>query len=147
MKNGGESDVDCGQPCPPGCGVGEVCLVSEDCESLECQGAAVTTCVAPSCFDSHQNGDETGINCGGSCAQKCPSGYGCLVNADCIGNTCNPATQLCDPTCSDGFMNGGETDPDCGGPCPGCGLGGHCITTADCAQGVCYPDGHCLPPP
>ncbi|MEX2028925.1 MAG: hypothetical protein WD963_00375 [Candidatus Paceibacterota bacterium] len=27
----------------------------------------------PTCFDSKQNGDETGIDCGGSCARACPS--------------------------------------------------------------------------
>ena len=42
-----------------------------------------------------QNGDETGLDCGGSC----------------------PAC----PTCVDGIQNGGETGVDCGGKCPACG--------------------------
>ena len=43
-----------------------------------------------SCFDGIQNGDETGVDCGGSCA---------------------PCA-----TCDDGIQNGGETGVDCGGP-------------------------------
>ena len=47
---------------------------------------------APTCTDGIQNGDETGIDCGGSCAP-------CTV----------------DPTCDDGIQNGDETGVDCGG--------------------------------
>ncbi|MEL6536793.1 MAG: family 31 carbohydrate-binding protein, partial [Bacteroidota bacterium] len=43
----------------------------------------------PTCTDGLQNGDETGVDCGGSCA-ACP-------------------------TCSDGNQNGDETGVDCGG--------------------------------
>ncbi|MEM9921285.1 MAG: T9SS type A sorting domain-containing protein, partial [Bacteroidota bacterium] len=48
----------------------------------------------PSCNDGIQNGNETGIDCGGSC----------------------PAC----PTCSDGIQNGNETGVDCGGNCAPC---------------------------
>jgi hypothetical protein len=30
---------------------------------------------APTCFDGIQNGDETGIDCGGSCVKLCPSSF------------------------------------------------------------------------
>lgn len=54
-------------------------------------------CGPPSCTDGIQNGNETGVDCGGP---DCP--------------TC--------PTCSDGVQNGDETGVDCGGsncaPCP-----------------------------
>ena len=43
-----------------------------------------------SCFNGVQDGDETGVDCGGSCA-PCP-------------------------TCDDGIQNGEETGIDCGGP-------------------------------
>ncbi|MEL6535346.1 MAG: di-heme oxidoredictase family protein, partial [Bacteroidota bacterium] len=48
----------------------------------------------PTCTDGMQNGDETGIDCGGSCT-ACP-------------------------TCSDGEQNGDETGVDCGGSCGSC---------------------------
>ncbi|MCB9295392.1 MAG: hypothetical protein H6559_20050 [Lewinellaceae bacterium] len=50
----------------------------------------------PSCEDGIQNGDETGVDCGGSSCPACP-------------------------TCSDGVQNGDETGVDCGGSsCPVC---------------------------
>ncbi|HEU5114911.1 MAG TPA: hypothetical protein VFT82_04055, partial [Candidatus Paceibacterota bacterium] len=30
---------------------------------------------APTCFDGKQNGNETGIDCGGSCARLCPADF------------------------------------------------------------------------
>ena len=54
---------------------------------------------APSCEDGVQNGDETGIDCGGSECPSCPT----------------------EPSCDDGFQNGDETGIDCGGSsCPDC---------------------------
>jgi hypothetical protein len=50
-----------------------------------------------SCNDGIQNGDETDIDCGGSC-DPCP-------------------------TCDDGIQNGDETGVDCGGSCDACFTG------------------------
>jgi len=47
---------------------------------------------APTCTDGIQNGDETGVDCGGT--------------------TCAPCAV---PTCTDGIQNGDETGVDCGG--------------------------------
>ena len=47
-----------------------------------------------SCFNGIQDGDETGVDCGGSC---------------------NPCA-----TCDDGIQNGDETGVDCGGSCDPC---------------------------
>jgi subtilisin family serine protease len=50
----------------------------------------------PTCNDGVQNGDETGVDCGGPDCPACP-------------------------TCSDGILNGDEIGVDCGGPdCPAC---------------------------
>ena len=51
----------------------------------------------PTCNDGIQNGDETGVDCGGSCSP-------CTTN----------------PTCNDGIQNGDETGVDCGGSCAPC---------------------------
>ncbi|WP_108809397.1 GEVED domain-containing protein [Aquimarina spinulae] len=48
----------------------------------------------PTCNDGIQNGNETGVDCGGP--------------------DCDPCTV--DPTCNDGIQNGNETGVDCGGP-------------------------------
>ena len=60
----------------------------------------------PTCTDGVQNGEETGVDCGGPDCPPCP-------------------------TCTDGVQNGEETGVDCGGPdCPPCS-GGCTYTTID----------------
>ena len=54
----------------------------------------------PTCSDGIMNGDETGIDCGGSCGA-------CFVPSQ-------------EPTCFDGIQNGDETGIDCGGSCEAC---------------------------
>ena len=66
--------------------------------SINAAGCGDTT---PTCTDGIQNGDETGIDCGGSC------------------DPCVPT-----PTCDDGIQNGDETGIDCGGSCEPCDDGG-----------------------
>jgi hypothetical protein len=63
----------------------------------------IINAAGPSCNDGAQNGDETGVDCGGSTCPACP-------------------------TCTDGIQNGNETGVDCGGSCsecPGTALFGH----------------------
>jgi hypothetical protein len=67
------------------------------------------------CHDRVGDGDETGIDCGGSC-MPCP-----------------PAT----PTCTDGVRDQFESGVDCGAACPPCGSGQPCAVSADCASGTC----------
>ena len=56
----------------------------------------ITSCgEEPTCSDGEQNGNETGIDCGG------------------------PECDAC-PTCDDGIQNGNETGVDCGGDCDDC---------------------------
>ncbi len=74
-----------------------------------------------SCIDGLQNGDETGVDCGGTNCAACPTCSDGIQNGDeqgidCGGNTCNPC-----PTCTDGVRNGDEIGVDCGGAnCPAC---------------------------
>ncbi|HYC56140.1 MAG TPA: DUF1554 domain-containing protein [Candidatus Binatia bacterium] len=82
IKNGLESDIDCGLGCSP-CAFEDNCNVNEDCISGDCD----VTC-QPGCNDSTTNGDETGIDCGGSCGATCPFGFGCNDNADCSTGLC-----------------------------------------------------------
>lgn len=50
------------------------------------------------CGDGQMNGDEEGVDCGGSSCQPC----------------------VAEPTCSDGIQNGDEEGVDCGGSCDPC---------------------------
>src|SRR5262245_49101038 len=43
-----------------------------------------------SCADQIKNGDETDVDCGGSCA-RCPLGRRCLATTDCTTSACNAA--------------------------------------------------------
>ncbi|AKT39293.1 hypothetical protein [Chondromyces crocatus] len=89
-----------------------------------------------SCEDEELNGDETDVDCGGSCPAGCAAGQACRIADDCRGGTCGEAR--CQPTCSDDERNGGETDIDCGGEtCPACATNLHCATDGDCVSGLC----------
>lgn len=42
----------------------------------------------PPCQDTVQNGDETDVDCGGSCPTKCAQGQKCINPADCVTGSC-----------------------------------------------------------
>ncbi len=63
-------------------------------ELLQSSSATATTEVFTTCLDGIQNGDETSIDCGGSCQP-------CVLAA-----------------CSNGMQDSGEEGIDCGGSCP-----------------------------
>jgi len=92
----------------------------------------------PQCNDQIRNGDETGLDCGGTCG-RCNIGDGCKVDADCdesncIGGTCTAFA------CANGHKGESETDIDCGGPdCRKCSGGRQCELDTDCASGTCDP--------
>jgi hypothetical protein len=101
------------------------------CPSGRCEDAAH----APSCFDRVRNGDETDVDCGGSC-RACTTAQRCSIASDCDSGSCSGGTCGA-PTCSDGVRNGFETDVDCGGPCGACELGARCWSNADCTSWQC----------
>ncbi|PWJ44475.1 di-heme oxidoredictase family protein [Sediminitomix flava] len=77
--------------------------------------------VEPTCSDGIQNGDETGIDCGGTDCEACATCNDGIQNGDETGIDCGGAD--CEPcaTCNDGIQNGDETGLDCGGPdCEAC---------------------------
>jgi hypothetical protein len=72
------------------------------------------------CSDGTRNGDETGVDCGGSCTSCTPPSCSDGVqNGDEYGVDCSGSCTACVrvPTCSDRFQNGDETGVDCGGLC------------------------------
>ena len=73
VKNGDESDVDCGGSTCPRCVDGLACTGGDDCASKVCN----KTCSAPSCSDGVQNGDELGVDCGGPVCPVVYAGIGC----------------------------------------------------------------------
>ncbi|CAF0730480.1 unnamed protein product [Adineta steineri] len=96
------------------------------------------------CSDGIMNGDETDIDCGGSCL-TCAVGKNCTLTKDCDNVQC--VNNICaSATCNDTIKNNGETDVDCGGSnCSPCGNGKACSSAGDCAIKSCV-HGTCKDP-
>lgn len=92
-----ESGIDCGFPCPLVCVApytNDDGIMNGDEEGVDCGGSTDTPCPLPNCNDGIQNGTETGIDCGDMIE---PS-------------NCGPCP---DPTCDDGIQNTHiELNPD-----------------------------------
>ncbi len=127
VQNGDETGVDCGgalcAACPPdpvpGCT--DASAHNYDPNATQDDGSCET------CSDNVQNGDETGVDCGGALCAACPPDPipGCT---DASAHNYDPnATEddgSCE-TCSDGVQNGDESGVDCGGAlCSACNTGG-----------------------
>jgi hypothetical protein len=136
VRNGTETDVDCGGGTCPKCADNKMCTNGpRDCASGNCTG---NLCLPPTCADGIQNGSESAIDCGGSSCAKCTETKSCRIASDCISGVC--ITSVCRAsTCTDLVRNGTETDVDCGGgTCPGCAAGKICTNgPIDCASGNC----------
>jgi hypothetical protein len=130
VKDGKETDKDCGGPCPK-CADTKMCANNTDCTSGKCTGG---TCAAPTCSDSVKNQGEGDVDCGGPCS-GCADGKTCGGNGDCTSGAC--AGGLC-ISCMDTKKNGTETDVDCGGSCSTkCANGKACVVDGDCASTHC----------
>lgn len=88
-----------------------------------------------SCSNGQRDGDETDLDCGGSC-DACPDGSSCEDHLDCGSRVC--LDDVCKAgTCDDGVHGIGETDVDCGGRCDPCMNGQGCQMSADCIEEIC----------
>ena len=139
FKNNGESDVDCGGlNCTTKCANGKDCTAGTDCTSSYCNPSG--KCATPSCTDTFKNNGESDVDCGGlNCTTKCANGKDCTAGTDCTSSYCNPSGKCATPSCTDLIKNGNETDVDCGGTCPPCAVGKKCSVATDCvgSPGVC----------
>lgn len=98
-------------------------------------GTCVTSPPANTCFDRVRDGDESDIDCGGSC-RPCTAPEKCVAPSDCESNACDAGVCRA-ATCYDGVRDGFETDVDCGGPCDPCEVGARCYGNGDCETGIC----------
>ena len=98
---------------------------------------------APTCNDGVQNGNETGVDCGGPDCADCPTCNDGVQNGNETGVDCGGSDCATCPTCNDGVQNGNETGVDCGGPdcadCPTCndGVQNGNETEIDCGGSDC----------
>lgn len=111
VKNGTETDVDCGGAAAPICGPTKRCLATTDCDSGVCTGGS---CQAPEFNDGVKNGTETDVDCGGAgtnAATKCDVGKTCSAHGDCKSDGCGDDNKCADYRgCT--ALHGGRT---CGG--------------------------------
>jgi hypothetical protein len=141
-------NVQPGGPCfenGPTCAAGLTCEGESDTSLGVCTGEVAE----PTCDDGIENGDEEGIDCGGSC-DPCETEPTCddgVQNGDEEGVDCGGLCDACEggPTCDDGVQNGDESDVDCGGgTCDACADESACGVASDCVSGVCRDeDGLC----
>jgi len=114
----------CSQAPPPTCDDG---LQNGNETGVDCGGPDCAEC-PPTCFDGIQNGDETEIDCGGSSCLPCPSCDDGIQNGQETDVDCGGPDCIACPTCSDGIQNGEETSVDCGGP--------ECLICPTCTDGI-----------
>ncbi|MCL2723381.1 MAG: hypothetical protein FWD69_02995 [Polyangiaceae bacterium] len=87
VKNGDETDIDCGGTQAPTCADGKSCVTGDDCTSKVCTS---DVCQVATGTDGIQNGDESDVDCGGTTtgALRCAAGRACNVHADCQSDGC-----------------------------------------------------------
>jgi hypothetical protein len=119
-------------------------LKCKDCEFVT---ESCRTEEAGSCFDQGKNGDETDVDCGGSC-NPCDDGKSCKSDKDCISENCDISNGKCAADhCKDEVQDLDETDVDCGGRCPAkCAIGQKCETDADCESDAKCASNSCAAP-
>ena len=88
VRDGYETDVDCGGLVCGRCPEAGHCVEASDCASHECGADGV--CKAASCTNGVRDGFETDVDCGGTCG-ACAIGQQCYSDHDCgAGHTCGP---------------------------------------------------------
>ena len=90
VKNGMETDIDCGGPTCPKCADTFACLVPTDCVSF-CNNVTLV-CQAATCPDGLKNGTEADVDCGAP-TSTCPTATCgamkmCTVNEECTSAMC-----------------------------------------------------------
>ena len=152
VKNGNETDVDCGgsgfngAPACPACADKKHCAKNTDCVHLICFGAGPGTCV--SCVDTQKDGNETDVDCGGIVCdlqgKTCALGKSCTNAVDCASGYCGAGTCQLRP---DG--NACTTNAQClHNACLAVAGGGKICCNTGCAdQGAnsCGTNGQCKP--
>lgn len=143
LRNGLESDIDCGGFDCPACPSNASCSAASDCESGVCGSDAL--CGIASCEDGIQNQGELQVDCGGNACDLCTLGSSCNDGSQCESGNCQDEICIATASCEDGLVNGNETGVDCGGDapsCQACPIGDGCTIDNDCDSGACQ-DGIC----
>ncbi len=134
VRNGTETDVDCGgDSCTP-CARGGLCDADDDCQTGACRA---NRCVSPpSCSDGVRNNGETGIDCGGPECDVCEAGGPCDRSSDCDSSLC--VAGRCAPAeCGDGVLQE-DNDEECDDQVASAECNANCTLSA-CGDGILNP--------
>lgn len=111
------------------------CLVPADCDAAEPICTQDHRCVPATCINTMMDGDETAIDCGGSCS-SCANGLACVVGNDCKSGNC--ALLVCTACTNDGQCPSGKY---CDMQTDECELekfnGETCLTANECQSTRC----------
>ena len=122
VKNGNETDTDCGGSCTKKCDENKKCQKDSDCVQNKCDASSKLCIGLNLCKNKQLDPGETDVDCGGEKCNACPVDSKCEVNDDCSSKWCDPENLVCKTAdCFDGKKNGDETGVDCGGLCSSCG--------------------------
>jgi hypothetical protein len=133
IKDGDETDVDCGGGTCPGCGGGKMCSSANDC------AADFPNCTKGVCCNSACGATCYSCNSVGECVAQpvgfgdptCPPDQACAPLGTAVPNCIGKAGASC-------TANGFCLSQVCtAGHCAKSASGGACNTTADCATGTC----------
>ena len=94
IRDGNETDVDCGGNQCPKCIDGKACVAPTDCAGGSCVD---NKCETAKCNDVVTNGDESDVDCGGSICARCTIGKRCKDGKDCVSGTCTNDACACPP--------------------------------------------------
>jgi hypothetical protein len=111
VRDGSETDVDCGGGSCPQCGNGRSCFQPSDCQSNNCQNGFCSQ--GATCFDGVKNGNESDVDCGGGACPACSNGLACFNSNDCQSLTCSNGLCCGSSTlnCDGQSFNGCEVFP------------------------------------
>lgn len=137
IKNGTETDIDCGGGICQPCVNTKSCIQSSDCLSNSCQSGKCATPL-PMCKDGIKDGGESDVDCGGACP-SCAIGKFCAQNSECSSGRCQggvcacPVGQaFCGGTCRD-VTSDNYNCGACGSVCNGRCINSACVTA--CSNG------------
>jgi formylglycine-generating enzyme required for sulfatase activity len=94
IRDGQETDVDCGgAECKP-CVDGKACVAPSDCAGGSCTDKV---CSTANCKNNVTDGSETDSDCGGAVCPRCTIGKRCKVGTDCASATCDQSLACACP--------------------------------------------------
>ena len=134
IKNGTETDVDCGGSCPP-CAAGKHCNSNGDCQSGVCSGGICSSCATGQTLCGNLCVDTmTSVTNCGACGSTCftANGTSSCVNGQCRIASCNAGFADCNGNPADGCETNVFSDRNNCGAC-----GNVCGIFQTCVNGAC----------